>query len=202
VQDKLHSKFTLQGICWQQSFIPKLVWQVGDSSSNIIESLHADANREGTSCTLLGGVKRGQHFDNMKLQSLQIFETMGIRPSYNSSYISDNILRGVKRKMNNHQKALVAQDTMIEAANKRIRAAKDSFDRAEERLIDICRRTTGDPDNEKHKHNLTRATKMRENAENMYTKAVDASLEKVGTGSGRVMILLPSQVADSFSAPK
>jgi hypothetical protein len=72
VQDKIRSKFALQGICWKKSFIPKLVWQVGDSTSNIIESLHADANSEGTSCTLVGGVKKGQHFDKMKLQSLEV----------------------------------------------------------------------------------------------------------------------------------
>jgi hypothetical protein len=72
VQDKIRSKFALQGICWQESFIPKVVWQVGDSSSNIIESLHADANTEGTSCTLVGGVKKGQFFDKMKLQSLKV----------------------------------------------------------------------------------------------------------------------------------
>jgi hypothetical protein len=72
VQDKIRSKFALQGICWQESFIPKVVWQVGDSSSNIIESLHADVNTEGTTCTLVGGVKKGQFFDKMKLQSLSV----------------------------------------------------------------------------------------------------------------------------------
>jgi|SRR5882762_10691428 len=72
VQDKIRSKFALPGICWQESFIPKLVWQAGDSTSNIIESLHADVNREGTFCTLVGATKKGQHFDNMKLQSLQV----------------------------------------------------------------------------------------------------------------------------------
>jgi hypothetical protein len=72
VQDKIRSNFALQGICWEKSFIPKLVWQVGNSTSNVIESLHADANSEGTSCTLVGGVKKGQHFDKMKLQSLEV----------------------------------------------------------------------------------------------------------------------------------
>src|ERR1700734_434794 len=72
VQDKIRSKFALPGICWQKSFILKLVWQVGDSTSNIIESLHADANTEGTSWTLVGGMQKGQHFDMMKLQSLQV----------------------------------------------------------------------------------------------------------------------------------
>lgn len=72
VQDKRRSKFALAGICWQLSYIPILVWQVGNSTTNIIESLHSDANSEGTFCTLVGGIKRGQHFDGMKLQSLQV----------------------------------------------------------------------------------------------------------------------------------
>lgn len=72
VQDKRRSKFAFAGICWQQSFIPLLVWQLGDSNTNIIESLHSDANSEGTSCTLVGGVKKGQHFDTMKLRSLEV----------------------------------------------------------------------------------------------------------------------------------
>ena len=72
VQDKIRSKFALNGICCNKSFIPQLVWQVGDSTTNIIETLHADANSEGTSCTLVGGVKKGQHFDKMKLQSLEV----------------------------------------------------------------------------------------------------------------------------------
>jgi len=70
VQDKIHSKFALQEMCWRKSFIPKLVLQARDLTTDIIETLHADINSEGTSCSLVGGVKRGQHFDKMKLQSL------------------------------------------------------------------------------------------------------------------------------------
>jgi len=196
VQDKIRSKFALPGICWQESFIPKLVWQVGESSSNIIESLHADANTEGTSCTLVGGVKKGQSFDKMKLQSLQVYETTGIRPSYKRGHISDNIVRGVKRKMNNHHKALTTQDCKIESANKRLKAAKVSVDRAEERVIEAHKRAAANPDNEKVRDSLERATRTRANAGTTYTKAVGTSIDTIGTGSGHVMILLPAHVAD------
>jgi hypothetical protein len=121
VQDKVRSKFAFQAMCWQQSFIPKLVWQVSDSTTNVIETLHADVNTEGTSCTLVGGVTKGQQFDKMKLQSLQVrlwfrtfafilsslhspvffdevYEKAGIRPSYKRGHISENISRSVKRK--------------------------------------------------------------------------------------------------------
>lgn len=60
-------------MCWEKSHIPKSIWQVGDNTSNIIESLHADANREGISCTLLGGVKKGLHLDSLKMKTLNVF---------------------------------------------------------------------------------------------------------------------------------
>ena len=72
VQDKIHSKFVLQGMCWQKSFILKVVWQVTDSSSNTIKSLHADANTKDTPCTLVSSVKKRQKFDKIKLQSLNV----------------------------------------------------------------------------------------------------------------------------------
>ena len=101
----------------------------------------------------------------------------------------------------NHHKALVTQDSKIESANKKIRATKASVDRAEERLIEAHRRAIVDPNSEKLRHTVERATKMRTNAETAYTKAVEASMDRLGTGSGRVMVLLPSQVADN-SGPK
>jgi hypothetical protein len=44
----------------------------GDSNSNLIESVHADVNREGVRCTLLGGVKKGEDFDAMKMRTLEV----------------------------------------------------------------------------------------------------------------------------------
>lgn len=72
VYDKRRSQFALQGICWAMSHIPKLVWQMGNSTSNIIESLHADVNTEGIACSLVTGVNRGHHFDNLKLKTLNV----------------------------------------------------------------------------------------------------------------------------------
>ena len=59
-------------MCWSKSHIPLVIWQVGDSTSNVIESLHADVNREGKYCTLLGGVKKGQWYDSLKMQMLKV----------------------------------------------------------------------------------------------------------------------------------
>jgi len=45
---------------------------MGDSTSNIIESLHSDVNSEGVRCSLVGGVHKGHHFDNLKLKTLNV----------------------------------------------------------------------------------------------------------------------------------
>ena len=94
--------------------------------------------------------------------------------------------------MNNHHKALLTEDSKIESANKKLKAAMTSFDRAEERVFEAQKRATVDPDNEKLKNDLERATNKRGNAGNGFTKALDASIDTIGTGSGHVMVLLPS----------
>jgi hypothetical protein len=91
--------------------------------------------------------------------------------------------------VHNHHKALVAQDSKIESANKKLKAAKASVDRAEGNLLEARRRATADPASEKFKNTLERAVKIVTTAGNAYTKAVDASMDTIGTGSGRVMVL-------------
>jgi hypothetical protein len=50
-------------LCWEKSLVPIDIWKAGDSTSNIIESVHADVNREGVGCTLVGAVRKGQAFN-------------------------------------------------------------------------------------------------------------------------------------------
>ncbi|KAJ7937555.1 hypothetical protein B0H13DRAFT_2648934 [Mycena leptocephala] len=98
VQDKLRSKFAFPALCWEKSFIPEDVWKAGEAHSNLIESVHADVNREGIRCTLVGGLKKGQAFDKMKMKTLALFEDFNIRPSYRSGHLSENAIKGLKRK--------------------------------------------------------------------------------------------------------
>ena len=72
VDDKVRSKFAFAVICWEKSHIPLAIWKAGDSTSNLIESVHADVNREGVKCTLVGGIKKGEAFDTMKMRSLKV----------------------------------------------------------------------------------------------------------------------------------
>ena len=34
--------------------------------------MHADVNREGVGCTLVGAVRKGQAFDTMKMKDLEV----------------------------------------------------------------------------------------------------------------------------------
>lgn len=99
--------------------------------------------------------------------------------------------------MNNHHKALTTQDAKIESANKKLKAAKASIDRAEARVAAAHGRTGADPDSEKFRNDLERATKTQVNAGNTYTKALDASIDTIGMGSGRVLVLLPPHVVNN-----
>jgi hypothetical protein len=72
ITDKTRSKFALEAMCWEKSFIPKIVWKAGEKESNLIEGAHSDVNLEGVHCTLVGGIKKGEHFDNVKMKTLSV----------------------------------------------------------------------------------------------------------------------------------
>ncbi|KAJ6463274.1 hypothetical protein C8R47DRAFT_992713 [Mycena vitilis] len=82
VQDKLTCKFAFPGICWERSFIPLPVWEAGDPHTNLIETVHRDVNREGVHCTLVGGLQRGQDFDETQRATLIV---SSCRPSVSTT---------------------------------------------------------------------------------------------------------------------
>lgn len=72
LRDKETTHFVFAAICWEKSFIPETIWRAGDSNTNLVESTHRDANREGVHCTLLGGFQKGQAFDALKIRTLEV----------------------------------------------------------------------------------------------------------------------------------
>ncbi|KZP03202.1 hypothetical protein FIBSPDRAFT_905199 [Athelia psychrophila] len=202
VNDKICSKFALPAICWERSLIPKLVWQTADSTTNIIESLHFDVNQEGKACTLVGGVRKGQHFDKMKLQTLEAFELTGVRPSYKTGHTSDNIIRGLKRTMTMRNKMLASQDLEIESTNKKLKIAFNSAAKANDRMLSAQTRMEVDPANETRRTDLAKATRGKGSADDKYVKALETSVSTIGKGSGRTLLLLPTQVAAQGQPPR
>ncbi|KAK0227928.1 hypothetical protein IW262DRAFT_1264933 [Armillaria fumosa] len=67
LNNKRDSKFALQGMCWEKSFIPLSIWQAGDTTTNAVEMSHIDIYREGMPCSLVGGISRARHYDKMRL---------------------------------------------------------------------------------------------------------------------------------------
>ncbi|KAK0437715.1 uncharacterized protein EV420DRAFT_1280541 [Desarmillaria tabescens] len=72
VQDKIRSKFAFEAMCWEKSKLPLDIWKAGNSHTNLAEGLHADVNHEGIQCSLVGGIRCGQHFDMMRMKSQQV----------------------------------------------------------------------------------------------------------------------------------
>ncbi|KAJ7192674.1 hypothetical protein GGX14DRAFT_546454 [Mycena pura] len=184
VADKIRSKFAFAAMCWEKSHIPKSIWQVGDSTSNIIESSHADANREGISCTLVGGVKKGLHLDSLKMKTLYNRELHGVRPLYARGHISESTTKSLKRKAALHHQHLARADAKIEGQNKRVRTAYDALVLAHHRLFALQQGAGSQAQ-------LTRAVQAVGHADDAYTKAGAASAQLVGSGSGKVQPLLP-----------
>ncbi|KAJ7194417.1 hypothetical protein GGX14DRAFT_576364 [Mycena pura] len=193
VADKIRSKFAFPAMCWEKSFIPKSIWQVGDNTSNIIESLHADANREGVSCTLVGGVKKGLNFDSLKLKTLGNLGVLGIRPGYARGHISETTKKSLKRKATVQHKVLSKQDIRIQNQNKRMRTVYDAKIQAEQKLQTLQSGAGSQTALERalHAHDRTREA---------FEKVVAASHELVGSGSGKVGLLLPSGQGQSSLA--
>ncbi|KAJ7259441.1 hypothetical protein C8J57DRAFT_951375, partial [Mycena rebaudengoi] len=59
IKNKQYSQFVFQGIFWAKSFIPRDIWEAGDSNSNVVEIVHQNVNREGLHCALLGAHAKG-----------------------------------------------------------------------------------------------------------------------------------------------
>ncbi|KAJ6543739.1 hypothetical protein DFH09DRAFT_1390311 [Mycena vulgaris] len=129
VNDKQSSKFFFPGICWEQSFIPLDIWNAGDPNSNLIESVHRDVNREGVHCTLLGGLKKGQLFDALKMKTLITYENYGITPSYKTDHISENAHHNLKRKYESRPEKRQKIEDELEKKRRAEERARKTFEK-------------------------------------------------------------------------
>ncbi|KAJ7442069.1 hypothetical protein B0H11DRAFT_1749418 [Mycena galericulata] len=195
VHDKERSHFAFAGMCWAKSFIPKLVWQAGERTSNLIESVHADVNREGVHCTLLGGILKGEFYDNLQMKTLKVFEDSGIRPSYSTGHPTENALKNLKRKFNSYRKGLEAEDNKIWDANTKIQNAYEHLSQARNGL-NIAAATLLNCHPIDHPTRYTNLIKAVDKAEarlrkerTVYRKEVEIGKPLVGTGSGQVVLV-------------
>ncbi|KAF8189164.1 hypothetical protein K438DRAFT_1936105 [Mycena galopus ATCC 62051] len=197
VQDKIRSKFAFEGWCWEKSHIPESVWRAGQSHSNLIESVHADVNREGVRCTLLGGLKKGQSFDTDKMRTLKTFEDYQIRPSYKSGHLSDNAMKSLKRKNTSTHRNLAKEDEKISAHNDKAQKSYEAWQKAskaQQISTGILRAVNPDIQRDLHHTRLqefTKACQACERAEGKYQKDVEAGVALKDTGSGKIKLWAP-----------
>ncbi|KAJ7212425.1 hypothetical protein C8J57DRAFT_1097238, partial [Mycena rebaudengoi] len=192
VNDKESSKFFFPGICWERSFIPIDVWNAGDANSNLIESVHRDVNREGVHCTLLGGLRKGQGFDALKMKTLTTYESYGITPSYKTGHISENAFHNLKRKSNAQHRVLSGEDQKIERHNEKLLKSLSTVVKAEKAVSAKQQELLEESRPEKRQRlsiELEKKQKTEERARNALEKqrAEQSSLKK---GSGKVELLI------------
>ncbi|KAJ7860589.1 hypothetical protein B0H14DRAFT_3445994 [Mycena olivaceomarginata] len=111
IRDKESCQFAFPGICWERSFIPLPVWEAGDPHTNLVETVHSDVNRDGVHSTLLGGLLRGQDYDQMQRATLLQYERHGIRPSYKAVASITNAQKNVIRR--DHRRSQQLQTTAL-----------------------------------------------------------------------------------------
>ncbi|KAJ7757604.1 hypothetical protein B0H16DRAFT_1457764 [Mycena metata] len=185
LRDKETTHFVFEAICWERSFIPEAIWRAGDSTTNFVESTHRDANREGVHCTLLGGLQKGQAFDALKLRTLEVFETYGIRPTYNSGHISENAFTNLRRRDNAQRKTLLLVDQQMETLNNKLQKSYEQLVKARHNiLLKLQTNLAG--------HDISvaiqRLADLADRALAAHLKLVDDGKELEGRGTGKVAV--------------
>ncbi|KAJ3900644.1 hypothetical protein F5879DRAFT_992705 [Lentinula edodes] len=138
LQDKIDSKFALAALCWQlKERIPFTIWLASDDTTNVIESLHQDQLREGSGLTLLGGLLRGEQYDNMRYRLLQ---ENGIRTRYQPSTPSAQVHRALSRQVNSKKRQYDLADSKIHELNNKFRKIRDNLEEGREQLQEAERK--------------------------------------------------------------
>ncbi|KAF7322124.1 hypothetical protein MKEN_00736200 [Mycena kentingensis (nom. inval.)] len=177
VRDKHTCRFAWAGICHAKSKIPLAVWQAGDSTTNLIEAVHRDVNREGVHLTLLGGVQKGLAFDSFKQRTMRVQENYGIFPGYRGSHISDNAFRNLQRKVAARRRKLLAGDHKIHHYNQKIQKAHQALRAAQ------------------HKYNVRVEGNWR-------NRDMSGELQKLSEARTRVLATYRAMVADATESVK
>ncbi|KAJ6595356.1 hypothetical protein B0H10DRAFT_1960506 [Mycena sp. CBHHK59/15] len=166
----------------------------GERTSNLIETVHADVNREGVQCTLVGGILKGEFYDTMQMKTLQAFEVSGIRPSYQSGHPVENTVKNLKRKFSSYHKALCADDQKLVEANAKIEEAAQKIKKARGKIVATQTALSNPAAHastfKKRSEAVEKARQGLEKARNTYRKEVEAAktLEATGKGSRLVAV--------------
>ncbi|KAJ3869996.1 hypothetical protein EV359DRAFT_28895 [Lentinula novae-zelandiae] len=188
VRDKIKSKFAFPALCWQVAQqIPFKVWQASDDTTNVIEGLHQDQLRDGSSLMLLGGLLRGEQYDDMRLQNLKNFKDHGVSPRYQPNNPSAQAYRMVSRQTNSKKRQFDTADTKIHEHNNKLRRIGNEMQDAREGVQEAVRKVQAGIWS---RGQLERAENKVVKLETQYTKLIQESqrLKESGSGSGKVQV--------------
>ncbi|KAK0464267.1 uncharacterized protein EV420DRAFT_1475775 [Desarmillaria tabescens] len=130
LDDKINSGFALEAMCQAKSKIPLDIWCTSSPSTNLSEALHADVNREGIQCLLVGAICRGHHYDLMHLKAQQVHSTMGILSCNNPTNYMLRESRSLQRLSCSQSGILDKVDAAIEKQNQQLRNRHEQYRRA------------------------------------------------------------------------
>ncbi|KAL0571531.1 hypothetical protein V5O48_010432 [Marasmius crinis-equi] len=178
--DKESLPFAFPALCWERSFIPRDIWLARPTSTNAVEAAHRDVNREG-------------------LKSLKIFEDSGVRESYGSKHLFESTSKNMQHKDTFRQKKFKSVDGKLNAHNEKVSgngskltAAKTKADEALLKWERSARISGALSDTTRKAHEKwEKAQGLVERLQRAYDASVAAGEDLVGTGSGKVGILLP-----------
>ncbi|KAK0499230.1 hypothetical protein EDD18DRAFT_1103649 [Armillaria luteobubalina] len=127
LNNKRDSKFALQGMCWEKSFIPLSIWQAGDTTTNAVEMSHIDIYREG-------GISRACHYDKMRLHIHHVAQKVGVKASYRSTTIVVSVARKYKHTVIHRTRKFNSMDKSIGDQNEWLRKSWERYQSALHRL--------------------------------------------------------------------
>ncbi|KAK0213592.1 hypothetical protein IW262DRAFT_1301071 [Armillaria fumosa] len=180
LNNKRDSKFALQGMCWEKSFIPLSIWQAGDTTTNAVEMSHIDIYREGMPCSLVGGISHARHYDKMRLHIHRVAQKVGVKASYRPTTVVVSVARKYKRTVIHRTRKFNSTDKCIGDQNERLRKSWERYQSARHRLSIKPTDLNAIESAEKHKKAY----------EKHKQKSLDMKQRLHGQSSGRVRIVI------------
>ncbi|KAK0470828.1 hypothetical protein IW261DRAFT_1425665 [Armillaria novae-zelandiae] len=180
LNNKRDSKFALQGMCWEKSFIPLSIWQAGDTTTNAVEMSHIDIYREGMPCSLVRGISRARHYDKMRLHIHRVAQKMGVKASYRPTTIVVLVARKYKCTVIHRTRKFNSMDKCIGDQNERLHKSWERYQSALHRLSIKPTDLNAIESAEKHKKAY----------EKHKQKSLDLKKRLRGQSSGKVRIVI------------
>ncbi|KAK0492454.1 hypothetical protein EDD18DRAFT_1108843 [Armillaria luteobubalina] len=173
LNNKRDSKFALQGMCWEKSFIPLSIWQAGDTMTNAVEMSHIDIYREG-------GISHAHHYDKMRLHIHCVAQKVGVKASYRPTTVVVSVARKYKCTVIHRMRKFNSTDKSIGDQNEWLRKSWEWYQSALHRLSVKPTDLNAIKSAEKHKKAY----------EKHKQKSLDMRQRLRGQSSGRVRIVI------------